>query len=175
MWMQLIGFSNVCDVPASQRLVGSREGEREARLLVNAESDTAQTGRHFVRSSICMRMCETYTWRLLDMNISFIGFILLYSFLDLFWVFARIFNARKIWRANGIWQHWCKCFKDENVAIFLSWVWCVMFCKIDIWEVGSRCLLIWTLHYIRLRAAHWQNCVHSQKDSKWGTGLMCAS
>jgi len=67
-------------------LVGSREGEREARLLVNAESDTAQTGRHFVRSSICMCMCETYTWQLLDMNISFIGFILLYSFPDLFWV-----------------------------------------------------------------------------------------
>ena len=65
-------------------LVGSREGEREAGLIVSAESDSAQTGRHFIRRSTCM--FETYTWRLLDMNISFIGIILLCSFPDLFWV-----------------------------------------------------------------------------------------
>jgi hypothetical protein len=64
-------------------LVGNREGEREAQLLVSAESDTTQTGRHFGRRSI--RMFETYTWRLLDMNTSSTGFILLYSFPDLFW------------------------------------------------------------------------------------------
>jgi hypothetical protein len=40
------------------------------------------------------------------------------------------------------------------VAIFLSWVWCVRFYKIDIWEVGSRCLLLWPVHYIRLCTAH---------------------
>jgi len=62
--------------------VGSREGEGDAGLLVSAESDTTQAGGHFVRSSICI----FETWRLLDMNIIFIGFILLYSFRDLFWV-----------------------------------------------------------------------------------------
>jgi hypothetical protein len=41
-------------------LVGNREGEREAQLLVSAESDTTQTGRHFGRRNICM--FETYTW-----------------------------------------------------------------------------------------------------------------
>lgn len=149
-------------------LVGSREGESEAGLLMSAESDTTHTGRHFIRRSKCM--FETFGY---EHKFHWLYFVIFFSRTLL--GFAHIFNARKIWWANGIWQHWCKYFKDENVALFLSWVWCVMFCKIDIWEVSSRCLLIWTLHYIMLCAAHWQNCVHKQRDSKWRTGLMCAS
>jgi len=155
-------------------LVGNREGEREAQLLVSAESDTTQTGRHFGRRSIYM-----YVWDLYMVTFGYehkfhrLYFAIFFSRLLL--GFAHIFNAWRIWWANGIWQHWCKFFKMRMWPYLCRGydVWCSV--KIDIWEVGSRCLLIWTLYYVRLCAVHWQNCMHKQKDNKWRTGLMCAS
>ena len=51
---------------------------------MSAESDTTQTGKHFVGRIIYV--FDTYEWQLFDIKVSFIGFILLYYFLDLFWV-----------------------------------------------------------------------------------------
>jgi len=74
-------------------LVGRREGEREAGLLMSAESDITQTGRHFIRRSICM--FETYmaTFRY-EHKFHWLYFVILFSRPLL--GFANIFNAQKI-------------------------------------------------------------------------------